>query len=109
MPTIEELLPVLPNSRVEAIDVPRGCSDGFFCALWDRPELYLDPAVRRAASVWGRLEPDEIEHGLARLSADLDSGRWHQRHGELQARTAYDVGLRLVTAELPSEHAPAEP
>ena len=54
------------------------------------------------------------QHGLAcdgaerdrarsrrRLRADLESGRWDERHGHLRERTAeLDLGLRLLVAEL---------
>ena len=31
------------DAAVEEVPVPRLCEDGFFCALWDRPEMHLDP------------------------------------------------------------------
>jgi hypothetical protein len=43
---------------------------------------------------------DEIESGLASLEADLQSGRWDERHGHLRTLPQLDVGLRLVVAEL---------
>jgi hypothetical protein len=83
------------------VPIPRECTDGFFFALWDRPELHLDPAVRRASTVWHVMEPERIESGLAELRADLESGRWDERHGELREQTAeLDLGLRLLVAEL---------
>lgn len=100
MPPIEGLAGMLPNASVEAVPVPRDCEDGFFCAIWDRPELHLDPAVRRASSVWHLMEPDEIESGLAALEADLRSGRWDERHGHLREERELDVGLRLVVSKL---------
>jgi hypothetical protein len=42
------------------------------------------------------LPPDEIESGVARLAADLASGRWDERHGHLRGPPAYDTGHRLV-------------
>lgn len=38
----------------------------------------------------------DAEPGLARLSADLDSGRWHERYGHLEQQDALDAGYRLV-------------
>jgi hypothetical protein len=32
------------------------------------------------------------------VSADLESGAWDERHGELRALSEYDAGLRLITA-----------
>jgi SAM-dependent methyltransferase len=100
MPPIGELTAALPNSSVETIPVQRNCADGFFIGIWDRPEMHLDPGVRRASSCWHQMPPDEIESGLARLKADLESGRWEERNGHLRELQELDVGLRLVTAEL---------
>ncbi len=99
-PTIEQLEALLPDLRVEPLPVPAGCTDGFCIALWDRPDAHLDPNVRRASSIWHQL-PDEVtSRGLERLRADLESGAWERRHGELRTRDELDVGLRLVVAEL---------
>lgn len=100
MPPIDALTAMLPGASVEPVPIPSGCADGFFCAIWDRPEMHLDPAVRRASSVWHLIPQDEIEKGLAKLEADLRSGRWDERNGHLREAPKLDVGLRLVTAEL---------
>jgi SAM-dependent methyltransferase len=100
MPPVEELAAMLPNASVEPVPIPAGCTDGFWMAVWDRPEMHLDPDVRRASSVWHQISQDEIERGLAKLEADLESGRWDERNGRLRELPELDVGLRLVTAEL---------
>lgn len=102
MVPIEDLLAMLPaGATVETVPGPRLCSDGFWCALWDRPELQLDPAVRRGSSGWHRMSPEEIEGGLAALRNDLASGRWDERNGHLREDTPeLDIGLRLIVAEL---------
>ena len=99
MPPLDELAaPLGPGATIAAVPIPRGCSDGFFCALWDRPEPHLDPRVRRGSSVWHLMEPEEIERGLAALRADLESGAWDQRYGELRRLPELDVGLRLLSS-----------
>ncbi len=100
MPPIEELTALLPGASVEPVPIPNGCADGFWMAIWDRPEMHLDPDVRRASSSWHQMPPEEVERGLARLRADLESGRWDERNGHLRDLPQLDVGLRLVTAEL---------
>jgi len=103
MPPIAELAAALPGARVEPVPIPRLCKDGFFCALWDRPEMHLDPQVRRASSVWHLMdagETEEAERGLEALRADLESGAWDERYGHLRAAPELDVGLRLVVSEL---------
>src|SRR4051812_32009445 len=102
MPPLERVAAALGGAvEVEAVPIPRDCSDGFFIALWDRPELHLDPQVRLGSTVWHVMEPDQIARGLAALGADLESGRWDERHGHLREDTPeLDLGLRLVVAEL---------
>jgi SAM-dependent methyltransferase len=101
MPPLEELAARMGGASIEAVPIPRRCSDGFFFALWDRPEMHLDPEVRRASTVWHVLEPEEIERGLEALRADLDSGRWDQLHGHLRDDTPeLELGLRVLVAEL---------
>lgn len=99
MGPIGEALEALPGSRVEPVPIPRLCEDGFWCALWDRPELHLDPAVRRASSGWHNVDPAEVERGLAALEADLRSGAWDARNGELRTAPEFDIGMRLLLAE----------
>lgn len=99
MPPVEELAARLgPAAAIAPIPIPRECSDGFFCAIWDRPELHLDPAVRRGSSVWHMIGPGEAERGLAALRADLESGAWDECYGELRRLPELDVGLRLLSS-----------
>jgi SAM-dependent methyltransferase len=102
MPPIEELAAMLgTGTRVESVPIPARCSDGFFLALWDRPELHLDPEVRRGSTVWHVMTDEEAGTGLAALSSDLESGRWDALHGHLRDDTPeLDLGLRLLVAEL---------
>lgn len=99
MPPIAELTAALPDASVETIPVPSNCADGFFIGIWDRPEMHLDPDVRRASSCWHQMPEAEVEGGLARLRADLESGHWDERNGRLRELRELDVGLRLVSAE----------
>jgi SAM-dependent methyltransferase len=99
-PSITHLQDVLPFLQVEVVPVPADCTDGFCVALWSRPEMHLDPNVRRASSTCHVLPPSVIHTGLDRLRQDLEHGEWDRRHGQLRTQSALDVGLRLVTAEL---------
>ncbi len=87
----------LKAKRVTPVPVPWDCVDGFLLAFWRRPEAYLDPAVRSGMSVFTRMPDAEVDNGLARLRADLDSGAWGRRHAELLRMTELDLGYRLVT------------
>lgn len=99
-PTIAHLQAFLPGLKLETVPVPADCTDAFCVALWSRPEMHLDPAVRRASSIWHLLPPSIVDSGLDRLGKDLQSGAWDDRHGHLRTQAALDVGLRLVKAEL---------
>ncbi len=100
MPSIASLEASLPGATIETVPMPSRCRDEFTSALWDRPEMFLEPATLRASSLWHRLAPEVIERGQERLRADLESGRWDERHGHLRTLPELDIGLRLVCEEL---------
>ena len=45
------------------------------------------------------LPPGVADAGLARLAADLESGRWNARFGASSQASAADLGYRIVIAE----------
>lgn len=100
VPPLEDQLAMLPGARVEPVPIPNRCQDAFWCALWDRPEMLLDPEVRKGSSGWHLMPAGEGERGLEALRADLESGRWDERHGHLRTTPELDVGLRLVIVSL---------
>lgn len=100
-PSPTRVTKVLPGAVAQPLLVPRDCTDRMFAALWARPELYLDPRVRAATSVWHELPRAVSERALGQLRRDLDSGSWDERYGHLRTAAEWDVGLRLVCAELP--------
>ena len=63
---------------IEPWDVPSDLRDMFLYAGKDRPELYFDEGSRNGISAFRESESTETAHGLARLRADLDSGRWQR-------------------------------
>lgn len=97
---MEHLSELFGGARIEPVPVPHDCSDGFGAAYWRRPAAYLDPTVRAGISMLAQLGEQVLAPGLRRLAADLDSGRWHQRHGDLMQREELDAGYRLVIAEV---------
>lgn len=84
--------------RTIPVPIPHDCLDGFFGAFWRQPDAYLDPVVREGISVFGRIDPAEIEEPMERLRADLDSGRWQERYADLLERDELDLGYRVVIA-----------
>jgi SAM-dependent methyltransferase len=95
---LEQTLERLGGGRIEPVPIPHDCRDGFFHAYWRRPEAYLDPGVRAGISVFSLLEPHEVESGVARLRADLESGEWRRRNAGLLELEELDLGYRLLVA-----------
>jgi len=95
-PSLAEQAAAFGDADVEVVEVPWDCRDGFFSSFWRRPEAYLDPAVRAGISVLAKRSDEELAEGLARLSADLDSGAWARGHADLLQREALDLGYRLL-------------
>jgi SAM-dependent methyltransferase len=83
---------------VVPVPVPHDCTDGFFGAYWRRPSLYLDHRIRSAISAFALAEVEHYREGLERLDADLRSGAWHRRYGDVLDADHLDLGYRLVVA-----------
>ena len=98
-PTLGQLTEWLgPDTSVRTIDVPADTPDWTFAAFWAHPERVLEPAARAATSGFARTDPAVVELAVARVRADLESGAWDARHGDLRRLGAYDAGLRLVVS-----------
>jgi SAM-dependent methyltransferase len=96
---VGRLAEMLGGARIEPVPVPHDCTDGFGAAFWRRPAAYLDPVVRAGISMLAQPGEAVLRAGLARLAADLESGRWHDRHRDLLALDEYDAGYRLAIAD----------
>lgn len=98
-PPIEDVRRALGGrSSVAEVAVPAGCPDGFTEAYYDRPERFLDPAVRRSQSAWAFVGEEATARALDRLRADLAGGAWDRRYGHLRQAPEFVGALRLVTA-----------
>jgi SAM-dependent methyltransferase len=98
-PSIAELARYLGTIEMRPLPIPHDCQDGFLGAFWRRPEAYLDPHIRRAMSGFTQLAPQVVQAGLARLAADLRSGRWDAQFGWLRRQESLDLGYRLIIAQ----------
>lgn len=98
-PQLDQLVDGLGANRVEVVPVPHDCTDGFAGAYWRRPEAYLDPVVRAGISSFAEMDDAELEPGLTRLRADLESGAWHERHAALTELDEIDLGYRLIITD----------
>jgi SAM-dependent methyltransferase len=95
---IGEVVERLGGGTVQTVEIPHDCTDGFLCAYWRRPAAYLDPSVRASISSFQRLEPAELDRGLDRLRADLESEAFWARNADLADRGEMDFGYRLIVA-----------
>jgi len=84
-------------ARMLPVLIPHDCTDGLLCAYWRRPEAYLSAKIRSAMSAFARID---AEAGLAKLQADLSSGRWAERNKHLLELDSMDWGYRLVCCEI---------
>jgi hypothetical protein len=81
-PSETEMLAALRSAGFTEIEtepwfVPDDLVDHFLYCGKRRPELYFDPAIRTGISSFADLsDPGEVDEGLARLRADLASGRF---------------------------------
>lgn len=97
---MDELAALLPAHTIETVPVPHDCLDGFGGAYWRRPRAYLEPTVRAGMSMLSMTAPEEVEAGLTRLRADIDSGAWSRQHRDLEQLEELDLGYRMLTAYL---------
>ena len=95
---VERIAAVLGPVETVPVPIPADCADGFEAAYWRRPEAILHPAIWRATSALSLIPASDRAAGMARLSADLASGRWHQRYGLLLALDELDLGYCVVIA-----------
>lgn len=93
---LAEVVEALDAHTVVPFAIPHDFTDGFQIAYWRRPERYLDPVIRRASSTFAQLPPSVVEPAIERLRADLASGAWQRRHGDLPGQVAVDYGYRLL-------------
>ncbi|MEU0781311.1 methyltransferase domain-containing protein [Streptomyces sp. NPDC006173] len=95
----ERLAELLGGAREEAVPVPHDCTDGFGAAYWRRPRAYLDPQVRAGISMFAQTGEGALAPGLAALTDDLVTGRWHERYADLLTLDTVDVGYRLLVTD----------
>ena len=95
-PTPDDIARHLDVTRIEVIEVPADCIDGFGGAYWQRPEAHLEPVVRAGMSWIAQLDDDVVERNVARLAAEIADGRWDEKYGHLRELDAIDLGYRLM-------------
>jgi ubiquinone/menaquinone biosynthesis C-methylase UbiE len=86
------------NRHIEAIPflLPHDLSDLFAAAAWRRPELYLKAEVRAGISSFALANQKLVEQGVKLLTADLSSGKWFNKYGDINNLTEIDIGYRFI-------------
>ena len=96
----DELEQGLGTVTMRPVPIPHDCLDGFYGAFWRRPERYLEPRVRAGISVFAQLDPGDVERAVRGLAADLASGAWEEKYGDLRKLSELDLGYYVITADL---------
>ncbi|WP_370944131.1 class I SAM-dependent methyltransferase [Amycolatopsis sp. cg5] len=97
-PSSGDIARELGNATVTTLPLHWDFTDGVFPAHWRRPEAYLNQRVRDNCSALSQAPAHAVERGMTRLRADLESGRWHDRHRDLLALDEWDAGFRLIVS-----------
>ena len=93
-PSLKELKRHFPDIHFYPLAIPANCLDGFTAAYWARPEAYLNAKVRAMMSSFSRI--NNLNDGLEKLKADLQSGFWHQKYAHLLNLKQLDVGYTIA-------------
>ena len=98
-PSIDRIARALGGEvEVVLVPIPFDCVDGFNQAYFGRPERLLDPGARAANSAWSFVGADVEERFVHDLTADLESGAWDDRYGDLRTQGEFDGALRLIVS-----------
>jgi len=84
--------------EVVPFPLPHDLRDQFLAAHWRHPEAYTRPEVLAGMSTFATQDPVLVQAGVARLRADLDSGKWLVEHGAILEGATYDAGYYLLRA-----------
>lgn len=99
-PSLERITACLGGVvEVESLPIPFGCVDGFSEAFFGRPEMFLDPGVRKANSAWSFVSEDSALRSVRSLEHSLNDGSWDIAHGGLRTASHFERSLVLITAE----------
>ena len=100
-PTMEDLTQFVTESlgatlKHISFPLPKDLIDHFSSADWAHPEAYLQKEFRRGISSFAKLDRQYLDQGLQNLRNDLETGRWHQKYGDLLNLEKYDQGYLFI-------------
>lgn len=88
------------KSQIESVPHHRDTPDWNLGSFWAHPERVLDPASRSATSGFARQPAHVVQRVVSDIERDLKSGQWDRKYGHLRNLNEFDVGLRIITANL---------
>lgn len=98
---VAELLSVFTEKHdtiasIHDFPLPHDLSDLNMHTGWNKPEIYLDPEIRRGMSGFAMSDHSEVQNGLKLLRRDLKTGEWEKQNGWLRSKDNYDFGFIFV-------------
>lgn len=98
---VVELVGKVTGLQVEVSEfrLPHDLRDMFAAAGWRRPRIYLDDGVRAGISCFALADRSVVREGMRRLSSDLRSGAWQEKHGSVLTLEDFDAGYRFLSAK----------
>ena len=85
------------SGMINPFPLPPDLTDKNMCSVWNRPELYLEAEMRQNTSGFALASSAVVLQRLSKLQADLKSGEWDKRYGNLRVRPYFDAGFRFLT------------
>jgi SAM-dependent methyltransferase len=96
-PSLERIAVGLGSElTVRPLVIPLDCRDGFADSFYGRPEAMLEPTVRRAQSAWSFVDAPAQARFTERLSLDLETGAWDERHAHLRTQPESIGSMRIL-------------
>tara|TARA_B100000674_G_scaffold377248_1_gene319772 strand:- start:38 stop:841 length:804 start_codon:yes stop_codon:yes gene_type:complete len=86
------------HNKVEyyPFSIPHDITDGFFYAGWQKPEKYLDENFRNSISVFAKAPKNLLNKATKKLTEDLQSGKWDEKHGKIRTLKKYNGGYYFL-------------
>ncbi len=84
--------------HIESFHIPYNIKDLFFGAGWRTPRLYTQTGFLQNISAFIWSERRHVSEGMARLSSDLESGKWCKQYANFESRADLDFGYKFLIA-----------
>ena len=98
---IVQIFSQITQKEVEIIPflLPPNLKDLFAAAGWRKPEIYLNPEIRKGISTFNKMPEKNLKAGISKLATELDNGVWQQKYGDLLGQDYFDAGYRILATK----------